>query len=103
MGHIGVKGLKSVVEGIDFNDSTHDSCTICTKANIKKTPFPQQASHHATRLLQHIHCNICGPLPPCYGAFRYFILFICCHSRYIFISLMKSHEEAVTESPKCPV
>ena len=94
MGHIGVKGLRSTVEGIDFDDSTHQSCIICAKANIKRTPFPSRASHRATRILERVHCDICGPLPPCYGAFRYFILFICCHSRYIFISLMKTREEA---------
>ena len=94
MGHIGVKGLRSAVEGIDFDDSTHQSCIICAKANIKQTPFPSRASHRATRILERVHCDICGPLPPCYGAFRYFILFICCHSRYIFVSLMKTREEA---------
>ena len=94
MGHIGVKGLRSAVEGIDFDDSTHDSCVICAEANIKRLPFPPRASHPATRILERVHCDICGPLPSCYGAFRYFILFICCHSRYIFVSLMKTREEA---------
>ena len=44
MGHIGVKGLHSAIEGIDFDDSTHQSCIICAKANIKRTPFPSRAS-----------------------------------------------------------
>ena len=94
MGHIGVKGLRSAVEGINFDDSEHESCQICARANIKRKPFPKEASHRATRLLQRVHCDICGPLPPSYGGFRHFILFICCYSRYIFISPMKSREEA---------
>jgi hypothetical protein len=94
MGHIGVKGLRSAVEGIPFDDSTSKSCAICAKANIKHTPFPQKASHRATQLLERIHCDICRPLPSSYGSHRYFILFICCYSRFIFVSLLKSRDEA---------
>jgi hypothetical protein len=94
MGHIGVKGLRSAVEGISFNDSTRDSCTICAKANIKRSPFPSKASHRATQLLERIHCNICRPLPSCYGSFHYFILFICCHSCFIFVLLLKTCDKA---------
>jgi transposase InsO family protein len=97
VGHIGVKGLRSAVEGVSIDDSNHVPCPICAKANIKRSPFPQHASNRATRLLQRVHCDICGPLPPSYGSYRYFILFICCHSRYIFFYLMKSREEA----PQC--
>ena len=94
MGHTGVKGLLLAVEGINFNNSNKKSCQICAKANIKRNPFPQCATHPATHLLQCIHCDICGPLPPLYSGFCYFILFICCHSCYIFISLMKSRDHA---------
>jgi hypothetical protein len=94
MGHIGVKGLRTAVDGITFDDSSFDTCIICSQANIKCSPFPQKASHPAQRVLQRIHCDICGPLPPCYGSFCYFTLFICCHSRYISLFLMKSRDEA---------
>jgi Integrase core domain len=95
MGHIGVKGLRYAAEGIDLDDSSSSSCEICAKANIKRTPFPQHATHRATKLLQHIHCDVCGPLPSSYGNYKYFILFICCHSRYISLYFMKSRDEAL--------
>lgn len=95
MGHIGVKGLKNAVDGILFDDShPNASCNVCAQANIKRSPFPPKSFHPATRLLQRIHCDICGPLPPCYGGYRYFILFIDCYSRYISLYLMKSRDEA---------
>ena len=94
MGHIGVKGLRSAVDGLTSDDSNHHSCVICAEANIKRSPFPDKASHPATRVLERIHCDICGPFPPSYGSFRYFILFICCQSRYISLYLMKSRDEA---------
>jgi hypothetical protein len=94
MGHIGVKGLRHAVEGVDFDDSDHASCIVCARANIKRTPFPQQAQHRATRPLERIHCDVCGPLPTCFGGFKYFILFICCYSRYISVYFLQSRDEA---------
>jgi hypothetical protein len=95
MGHIGIKDLRNAVTGVDFDDSNLFSCTICMRANIKQTSFPQHASHRATCLLEHIHCDICGPLPTCYGDYCYFILFICCHLCYISLYLIKMCEEAL--------
>ena len=97
MGHISIKGLKSAVNGIHFDDSSnknHSSCQVCTKANIKQSPFPLATSNRATSLLERIHCNICGPLPPFFGSYQYFILFICCYSCFIFVYFMKSRDEA---------
>jgi hypothetical protein len=51
---------------------------------------------HATHLLEQINCDICGPLPSCYGNFSYYILFINNYSRFILLFLMKSQHEAVS-------
>ena len=99
MGHTGVKGLHSAVDDLPpntVNDSTHPSCEVCARANIKRSPFPKQSSHRASRLLERIHCDICGPLPNCYGNFSYYILFIDCYSRFITLFLMKSRSEALS-------
>jgi len=95
MGHIGVKGLQHAIKGINFNDFSYDSCTICARANIKHKPFPQQATHRTTHLLERIHCDVNGPLPSSYGNYKYFILFICCYFQYISVYFMKSCEEAL--------
>jgi transposase InsO family protein len=94
VGHIGVKDLRQAVDGAGTNDTQQSSCPTCAKANISQNPFPQKASHRATRLLERIHSDICGPLPISYRSYRYFILFICCHSRYIFLYFLKSRSEA---------
>jgi hypothetical protein len=95
MGHIGVKGLLRAVEGIKADDSTYTSCSVCARANIKRSPFPKRSSHRASRLLQRIHCDIAGPLPTCYGNYSYYILFIDCYSRYISLFFMKTRDEAL--------
>jgi Integrase core domain len=96
MGHIGVKGLRSAVDGLNFDDSTHSSCEVCARANIRRSPFPKYSSRRATHLLERIHTDICGPLPPSYGNFSYYILFVDCFSRFITLFLMKSRDEALS-------
>ena len=96
MGHIGVKGLQSTVDGLPFDDSTHTSCEVCARANIRRSPFPKHSLHRATHLLERIHCDICGPLPLGYGNFQYYILFIDCYSRFITLFLMKTRNEALS-------
>jgi hypothetical protein len=96
MGHIGIKGLKTAVDSLQFDDSTSDSCEICVRANIRRSPFPNKTSRRASHLLEHIHCDICGPLPNSYGNFSYYILFIDCYSRFISLFLMKTQNEALS-------
>jgi hypothetical protein len=96
MGHIGVKGLKRAVVGLNFDNTHHESCVICTQANIRCLPFPKRSDHRAVKLLQRIHCDICGPLPHCYGNFSYYILFIDCFSRYISLFFLKSRNDALS-------
>jgi hypothetical protein len=96
MGHIGVRGLQAAVNGLPLDDSSHASCEICAHANIRRSPFPTNATNRATHLLEPVHCDICGPLPNCYGNFSYFILFIDNYSRFITLFLMKTRNEALT-------
>ncbi len=95
MGHIGVKGLHSAVNGAVHDDCSYPPCEVCAQVNIHHSPFPQCTTNCAMCLLQHIHCNICGPLPASYGNFSYFILFIDCFSRFTSLFLMKSCNEVL--------
>jgi hypothetical protein len=94
VGHIGVKGLYSAVDSLPLDDSSPFSCDVCAQANIKCSPFPNR--DYATCLLKCIHCDVCGPLPCCYGNFSYYILFIDYYSRFITLFLMKSRDEALS-------
>ncbi len=95
MGHIGIKGLHLAVDGLAISNSSDSPCEVCAHANIHRSPFPQQTTNCATRLLQRIHCDICGPLLSSYGNFSYYILFVDCYSRFISLSLMKTRDEAL--------
>lgn len=60
------------------------ACEVCARANIKRSPFPSKSNTRATRPLERIHTDICGPLPLGHGNFKYFINFIDCYSRFIW-------------------
>lgn len=96
MGHIGVKRLSAAADGVPFIDDTPYSCDICAQANIKRFPFPSSSSTRATRVLERIHSDICGPLPIGYGSVSYFITFIDCYSRYSTVYALHSKDEAIT-------
>jgi hypothetical protein len=95
VGHIGVKGLRNAVTGIIWDDSDIPNCRICALANIKRLPFPKSSNTRADRPLFRIHMDICGPFPLGYGGFRYFVLFIDDHSRFIVIYFLKKRSDCL--------
>jgi hypothetical protein len=96
MGHIGVKGLRRAVEGLKYDDSGSETCEVCARANIKRTPFPSKSNTRATEILKHVHTDICGPLPKGYGNYRYFLVILddCASWGTIFLLVKRS------EAPK---
>jgi hypothetical protein len=95
MGHIGIKGLKSAVEGLSYGDDSTSPCDICAHANVKRLPFPQQSTARATCLLEQVHTDICGPLPTAYGGYCCFLLLIDDHSDWVVVYFMVKRSEAV--------
>jgi hypothetical protein len=93
MGHIGVKGLGKAVEGLKYSDEMSETCEVCARANIKRTPFPKKSRSRATEILQRVHSDICGPLPKGYGGFRYFLTTIDDYSSWGTVHLMRKRSE----------
>jgi len=93
MGHVGVKGLGNAVDGLKYSDETSETCEVCARANIKRTPFPKKSKSTAVNILGRIHSDICGPLPKGYGGFRYFLTIIDDHSSWGTIHLMVKRSE----------
>jgi hypothetical protein len=93
MGHIGVKGLGRAVEGLTYSDEMSETCEVCARANIKRTPFPHRSHTRATELLERIHSDVCGPLPKAYGNFQYFLTALDDSSSWGTVYLMKKRSE----------
>lgn len=61
----------------------------------RRASFPQTAKFRATKKLELVHGDLCGPIsPPTPGGKRYFLLLVDDHSRYIWLTLLASKDEA---------
>src|SRR4051794_23662954 len=73
-------------------------CEVCICAKMTHRPFPKQAQHRATAVLDLVHSNVCGPMEvPSLGGNRYFVTFVDDFSRFatVYCIAQKSNVEAV--------
>jgi histone deacetylase 1/2 len=67
----------------------------------RRLPFPKTAKYHAKDTLELIHGNLCGLIMPATnGGRRYFLLLMDDYSRYIWLQLLMSKDEAVAAIKK---
>nr|GEX27830.1 zinc finger, CCHC-type [Tanacetum cinerariifolium] len=95
LGHINYRTMKDMLkQGIISNNGEHkDKCEICVQAEMKRKPFPKV--DRQSEILELVHSDICelnGQLTR--GGNRYFITFIDDFSRYTYVYLWKSKDQA---------
>ena len=98
LGHLGQSNLqrlieKAMVEGIDSVGGRLEFCESCAHGKQHRHPFPPSLKR-ARHILDLIHSDVCGPFPVSIGGYRYFILFIDDHSRYVWVYFLKKKSEA---------
>ncbi|KAD1527671.1 hypothetical protein E3N88_42680 [Mikania micrantha] len=70
MGHLNFDALsqlsrKGMVQGIPkINSNIHSICDSCLVGKQTQKSYPQAATYRATRLLELIHGDLCGPISP---------------------------------------
>ena len=95
LGHLNYATLKYMTSH-DYFNCKHDyvnKCEICAQAKITRKPFPK--ANRETQILDLVHTDICelnGKLTR--GGKRYFITFIDDCSRYIYVHLLRTKDEA---------
>ena len=68
---------------------------------LKRRPFPCQASYRATKQLELVHGDLCGPMSPAtLGGRRYFLLLVDDATRYMWVVLLDS-KAAAMDAIKC--
>jgi hypothetical protein len=82
------------VDGVEYEDETPTDCEVCATANITRSPFSDLAQTRSNIPIEHVHMDICGPLPTSYGQFKYFYLIIDDYSRYAHLFNLKFKSEA---------
>ncbi|GKV20502.1 hypothetical protein SLEP1_g30621 [Rubroshorea leprosula] len=86
-GHMNFGGLKAMaskrmVKGLPSVNQPDQLCEGCLLGKQSRKSFPKQSQSRATRPLQLVHTNVCGPITPCsFGKNKYFLLFIDDYSR----------------------
>ena len=95
LGHISIERMKKLVNDgvlstLDFAD--FETCVNCIKG--KKTNKSKRGAKMSTNLLEIIHIDICCPDMNANGP-KYFITFIDDYSRYMYLYLLHSKDEAL--------
>jgi hypothetical protein len=100
MGHLNPKAMQAMLDkqmaiGLTApaagSAADIDHCAGCLAGKSHRQPFPAQASHRATRPLQLVHSDICGPIQADSGnkdsGKRYIITFIDDYSRFMWVAI----------------
>lgn len=83
--------------GVPHNTNrTPSECEHCVFAKHHVSSFPKQSQSRGKENLELIHFDVCGPVSTkSLGEGRYFLMFIDDHSRYGWIEILKTKNEAL--------
>jgi hypothetical protein len=99
-GHQHFQGLErlasqEMVRGLPRIEHLEQLCDACLARKQRRAPFPQVAKFRATTPLQLVHGDLCGPISPAtQGGRRYFLLLVDDHSRMMWLTLLRTKDEA---------
>ena len=66
-----------MVRGLPSTEHPNQLCEACLLGKQSRKSFPKEASTRATKSLQLVHTDVCGPIKPSsLGKSNYFLLFI---------------------------
>jgi hypothetical protein len=100
LGHQSFGALRTMsrsgmVQGLPAIGHVDQLCDACLAGKQKRAPFPQVAKFRATARLELIHADLCGPISPATpGGKRYFLLMVDDYSRYMWLVLLSTKDEA---------
>ena len=76
-------------------------CDSCLAEKQRRLPFPKAAKYRAKDALELVHDDLCGPITPATnGGRRYFLLLVDDRSRYMWLQLLMSKDEAAVAIKK---
>jgi transposase InsO family protein len=95
LGHLNYRYLKYMCKHgyISYQHNNKEKCEVCIQAKMTKKPFPKVERN--SQLLELVHSDICeinGILTR--GGKRYFITFIDDYSRFTYVYLLRTKDEA---------
>jgi transposase InsO family protein len=98
LGHLNIASLEkleNMINGLNLKEvPIHHVCEACIEGKQQRTFFPKVEATKASKLLEHVHSNVCGPMKTTSrGGARYFVTFIDNFSRKSHVYLLKAKGE----------
>ena len=100
LGHVNTATIKRMIQkelvvGIHGVNVTKELCYSCLLGKQARKVFPQSTIYRATRPLELLHGDICGPITPStLAGNKYIFVIIDDHTRYMWTILLKQKNEA---------
>ncbi|XP_074373452.1 uncharacterized protein LOC141713776 [Apium graveolens] len=87
--------LHQIAYGLPNLNHTKEVCTGCLMSKQTKKSYPLQSNYSATKVLELVHGDLCGPVTPStkVGS-KYVFLLVDDYSRVMWAYLLKSKDEA---------
>lgn len=100
-GHLNHKGLKTpqtkkMVRGLPQLEASSVTCAYCFIGKQHRNPIPKKSEWHASKVLELIHADICGPIEPVSSSGkRYLLCFIDDYSQKGWVYFLFEKSEAL--------
>lgn len=100
-GHLNFKALhelsgRNMVDGMPIVKKVEKVCDGCVLGKQHRKPFPQMSSFRAETGLELVHADLCGQITPrSIGGAAYFLLVVDDHSRYMWVEMLQSKDQAL--------
>lgn len=95
-GHLGHSSLlemsrKGLVTKFEFDttNSGSDACDACLRGKHTRSPFPKGGRTRATKLLELVHSDVCGPFPVTREGYKYYASFVDDYSEFAVVYRLK--------------
>jgi hypothetical protein len=86
-----------MVCGLPQLEQVDQLCEACLVGKHKRASFSIQASRRATRSIEMVRGDLCGLVTPTPRGNKFFLLLVDDYSRYLWISLLSSKDQATAE------
>ncbi|MBC7870646.1 MAG: DDE-type integrase/transposase/recombinase [Chitinophagaceae bacterium] len=98
LAHLGTNGLRELPKMVldvpaHITESGICNCDTCVKGKLARKPFKPNVSR-ATRRLELVHSDLCGPMPRSIGGGRYILVLVDDASRMTDIYILRTKSEA---------
>lgn len=103
LGHFHTKGIQRMihfeaVKGLPHLHFANQTCSGCQLEKHARTKMPKQATHHASKILELVHSDVCGPFKVnSLGGCRYFVTFIDDFSKKIWIYFLTNKNQVLSK------